>query len=437
MKRWLLCVASTLLAVAGSAPGAAGTVRHLLWDADQRPLYQRCARDFEAANPGVRIRIQQQGWDDYWMTLSTGFISGTAPDVFTNHVSKFAEFVANGVVADLAPLAARDRVALDDYEPGLLAPWQLQQRLYALPADWDTVALLVNVPVLRAAGLTVADVAQADWNPRDGGRFGRLIERLTQDENGRRADEPGFDARRVRVRGYQVAGPGGMMGQTEWSHFAVSAGWRYQDRPWDPALRYDDPLLIDTLDWLAGLNRRGLSATPQALGKLGADSLFAMGRVALLPTGSWMVGNVARHVRFEHAWVPLPVGPTGRRASMRNGLAHSLWSGSRNAGEAWAWLRFLGSRACQAQVAEAGVVYPAVKGLAEVALAAQRRQGEDARAFIEMAAAFTYAAPLAPHAAEVTDRVGSAIERVLAGRVPAAQVMPEVARQVRAISAQP
>jgi multiple sugar transport system substrate-binding protein len=207
--------------------------------------------------------------------------------------------------------------------------------------------------------------------------------------------------------------------------------------PWDAALRYDDPLLIDTLTWLASLPARGLSATPAAMGKLGADAAFIGGRTAIVPSGTWMVGHFQRHVRFNYAWVPLPVGPKGQRASMLNGLALSVWSGSANAETAWQWVRYVGSRECQAVIAAAGVVYPAVKGLGQVAVAAQRAKGVDAGAFLEAARGLTFAPPLVAHAGEVHDVMGSAIERVLSGTAAADKALGEAGRRVRAIAAEP
>ena len=412
-------------------------MRHLLWDSNQRPLYQQCARDFEAANPDVHIRIMQQGWDDYWSTLSLGFIANTAPDILTNHLAKTAEFVRNGVLQDLTPLIARDKVPTDIYEPGLMDPWQRDGRTYALPADWDTVALIVNMDMARAAGVTDAELRRMDWNPRDGGSFARVVAKLTVDQAGRRATDPAFDPKRVRVYGYQTPSHGGMFGQTEWSHFAASAGFRFQSKPWDPDLRYDDPALVDTLSWLATLSGRGLSATAAAIGKMGADAMFTSQRVAMVPEGSWMVGHFARQTRFAYAWVPLPVGPSGQRASMRNGLAHSLWAGSRNKEEAWRWLRHLASPACQARVAEGGVVYPAVKGLGEVALAAQKRMGVDASVFLQAAQGLTFPPPIAANGAEVTDLVSNTMERIFSGRLAAGPALRALAPKVKAIASQP
>jgi multiple sugar transport system substrate-binding protein len=418
--------------------GDTTTLRHVLWDANQRPLYQQCAKAFEAKNPSIRIRIQQLGWDDYWTSLATGFVSGTAPDVFTNHLTHFSEYVLNGVMADLSPFIAREALSADLYEPGLAEMWRHDGRQYGLPLDWDTIALVINVDHLRAAGVELKDLQQLSWNPRDGGSFGRMLERLTVDDNGRHPGDNGFDRKRVRVYGYQNPGHGGMMGQTEWSHFAASAGWRFQSQPWDGALRYDDPVFIETMNWLASLPTQGVSASRDAIGRLGADAMFLSGRVAMVPSGSWMVGHFLRHAtKFKHAWVPLPVGPSGQRASMVNSLALSVWSGAPNKQAAWQWVRFVGSRECQALIAPHGAVFPAVRGLAAVASEAQRLRGVDTQAFLEAARGLTFQPPIVPRAAEVNDLMGSALERILSGRARADQALPQAARQVRALTSQP
>ena len=420
-------------AIAG--PAFSGVVRHALWDAAQKPMVQQCARDFERANPGVQIRIQQQGWDDYWTTLSTGFVAETAPDVFTNHLTKFAAQALNGVLVDLAPLIARDHVPTDLYEKGLLANWSRGAAQYGLPADWDTIALVVNLDMARAAGISLAELQSMNWNPRDGGSFGRIAERLTRDRQGRSLRDAGFDARAVQVRGFQVPGSGGMFGQTEWSHFAVSNGFRYQDAAWQGPLRYDDPALTDTLDWLASLSRRGISGPPKTKSDLGSEALFVTGRAAMISTGSWMLGYFTRSARFAHAFVPLPVGPRGTRATMLNGLAHSIWRGSKNPGEAWLWVRYLGSPACQQVVASHGVVYPAVRGLAEAAAQAQRKSGAEPQAFLDMARERTFGPPIVDQSEQINDLIDAAIEQVLLGRSRAADALGPANRKANALLA--
>src|SRR5215217_2606889 len=72
---------------------ASGDVSYWLWDSNQKPAYQGCADKFHQANPNINIKITQYAWDDYWSKLTNGFVAGDAPDVFTNHLAKYPEFV--------------------------------------------------------------------------------------------------------------------------------------------------------------------------------------------------------------------------------------------------------------------------------------------------------------------------------------------------------
>ncbi|OYV01627.1 MAG: ABC transporter substrate-binding protein [Burkholderiales bacterium PBB5] len=440
LMHWALALAATAGVWAATAPARAApdarpvTVRYALWDANQRPLYQQCADDFQRLHPGIRIRIQQQGWDDYWTTLSTGLVAETAPDVFTNHLSKYPDLVANGQLVDLTPYLRRDGLDLARYESGLAAPWARDGRQYGLPKDWDTVALIVNLDHAHAQGVHEDELRTMRWNPQDGGSFGAVIKRLTRDAQGRAANAPGFDKARVAVFGYQNPGAGGMSGQTEWAALAVSNGFSHQARPWDSVLRFDDPRLADTITWLAGLSGRGLSLAPQALGKLGVDSLFITGRVAMVPAGAWMISHYARQVKFRYAWVPQPIGPSGQRASMLNGLADSIWIGTKQPEAAWAWVRHLASADCQRKLAAAGTVFPAMAGLAAQTQAVFKQRGIDASAFADMAAARTFAPPIVENAAETDQLIGNAIENVLLGRAQAGPALRAANAQARALA---
>ena len=70
-------------------------------------------------------------------------------------------------------------------------------------------------------------------------------------------------------------------------------------------------------------------------------------------TGSWMINWYLDNAKFEKGFAPLPVGPNGRK-SMFNGLADSIWVGSKHQEEAWKWVKFLGSEEGQNIIAESG-----------------------------------------------------------------------------------
>src|SRR5690606_27627933 len=94
-RTWLVFSVLMLTLVAFGSIQAQDTVEltYWLWDVAQVPQYEECAANFEAANPNIAITIEQPGgWFDYWTALQTALVGGSAPDVFTNHLSKYPEF---------------------------------------------------------------------------------------------------------------------------------------------------------------------------------------------------------------------------------------------------------------------------------------------------------------------------------------------------------
>ena len=159
---------------------ATGEVNYWLWDASQLPAYQACADAFHTANPNVKVKISQYAWDDYWSKLTNGFVAGDAPDVFTDHLSKYGEFVAQDQLVPLDATLAKDGFNTDQYQPGLADLWVGQDgKRYGLPKDFDTVAVFYNKKLTEAAGYSDADLQNLSWNPTDGGTYEKLIAHLT------------------------------------------------------------------------------------------------------------------------------------------------------------------------------------------------------------------------------------------------------------------
>jgi len=121
---------------------ASGDISYWLWDAGQLPAYQACADAFHAANPNVNVKISQYSWDDYWGKITNGFVAGDAPDVFTDHLSKYGEFVSQDQLVPLDATLAKDGFNTDQYQPGLADLWVGQDgKRYGLPKDFDTTAI--------------------------------------------------------------------------------------------------------------------------------------------------------------------------------------------------------------------------------------------------------------------------------------------------------
>ncbi len=123
----------------------------------------------------------------------------------------------------------------------------------------------------------------------------------------------------------------------------------------------------------------------------------------MITNGSWMIGQMYGYKGIETGIAPTPIGPNGKRSSMYNGLADSIWVGSKNKPAAAKWVEFLGSADCQDIVGSKGVVFPAVKTSTEKASAAFKAKGVDVSSFLgQVKDGTTFLFPITDHASEIT-----------------------------------
>lgn len=425
----LLTAIFTMLMAVGVQAQDAVTIEYVLWDTNQLPHYQTCADNFMAENEGIIIDIEQLGWDDYWTAITTGFISGDAPDVFTNHLAKYPEFVELGQLVDIQPWVERDGVATDIYYEGLADLWTRDGARYGLPKDWDTVAVVYNVDALAEAGVDPAIMDTWTWNPEDGGEFGEVIAQLSIDENGNNGLSPDFDADNVVQYGFTPGGMGGAYGQTEWSWLAVATGFEFNNGVWGDEYYYDDERIASTIQWLVDLwLEDGFSPTLDEQTGLGRVALFQSGQVPMVVDGSWMIGTYLGS-EFEVGFGRLPIGPEGN-TSMFNGLADSIWVGSENQEEAWEWVKYLASIDCQAVIGESGVVFPAIPEAADMSLATRADNGIDVSAFTEQAAEQTFLFPITDWGGEIATIMTETMDSIGLGEVSAAEGLADANEEI-------
>lgn len=435
-RRKLIAAAAAAAAAssAGYRSGAAqdaATVRYMLWDANQLPAYQACADLFTEANPNITIEIEQLGWDDYWTAVQTGMISGTAPDVFTNHLAKFPEFAERGQLVDIQPMVEEEGLDLSIYQGELTEVWQRDGQRYGLPKDWDTVAMVYNKAMLDAAGVDVAELNELTWNPEDGGTFAELVAKLTLDANGNNALSDDFDSGNIEQYGLSMT-LGDAYGQTGWSFFAGSTGWHFLDAPWTPPFHFDDERFINSFQQLADMqNVSNTAMRDEELVGTFSEQLFSAGTCALIFHGSWMITWLDDNVTFDWGFARLPIGPEGRKC-MINGLADSIWTGSEVQDAAWEWVKFLASTEAQELVGSYGAVFPAIFSGAEAAQAAYEERGLDVSPFLDQAAeeGGTFLFPIADKASEYVAIVQPALQEVAMGLGSAADIIPFMNEEV-------
>lgn len=433
LKRVLAVGVAAALTATVSACGGAGAghadnvITYWLWDSSQQPGYQKCADAFHQAHPDLSVQITQYGWDDYWTKLTAGFISGTAPDVFTDHLTKYPQFEDLNVLLPLDKLKATSDISNSEFQPGLGALWTGPDgHRYGSPKDWDTVGLFYNTQMLAKAGISEHEMAELAWNPDDGGSFEKVVAHLTIDTKGRRGDEPGFDKSHVAVYGLGGLGAGDYMAQTYWSSFAFSNGWTYLNKnPWGDHYNYGDPKLQQTLTWYYGLAKKGYAPRYGAFSdSFGGYNQFAAGKAAIVEDGAWMISSYQSIKDRKWKIAPMPIGPTGHRAGPLGSLADSITKYAKNPENAAQWVKFLSSEQCQDIIGRAGVVFPARPQATELSLQTRKAAGVDASAFSQMVAdKNTFFLPISSYGADIAAIMQPGLEAIFIGQKPVSSLV--------------
>jgi len=385
--------AAAVLVVAGCSTGSASgnTVNWWTWDDKQAAAYGKCATAFEKANPGTTVKITQYNVDDYFTKLTAGFVAGNAPDAFQNSVQYFQAYASQHQLLPLDDLIHQKNFNLKQYSVGVDA-WKFTDgKQYGLPLDWSATGLYYNVDALAKAGYTPADVAKLTWNPDDGGTFDKMAAHLTVDKNGVRGDQPGFDKTHIATYGVGQLATRDFIGETTWSSFVWTLGWRQSDKPqWPSKFLYDDPRFIKTMEYLRSLTDRGLSPKIGEFGTGGQNTisdvdLLGSGKVAMETAGSWSVGSFAKLQGVKVGIAPTVSGPDARtRAVLSNSNGDNIWAGTKNPELAWKWVSYLGSQECQSMASATGTFFPSIPAAMDAATVAMKTQGVDLSVFTAM-----------------------------------------------------
>jgi multiple sugar transport system substrate-binding protein len=418
----------------GSGSGSNVELSYWLWDANQQPGYEKCAQAFTQQNPNITIKFQQYAWADYWTKLTASFVGNAAPDVFTDHLSKYADFAGKNQIVPLDDLIKGSNYDTSVFAKGLIDPWKFTDgKTYGIPKDWDTTAFFYNADMIKDAGYTQQQLEGLTWNPNDGGTFEKLVAHLTIDQNGKRGDEAGFDKNHVKIYGIGVNPEYDVTGQMQWANFTGSLGWDYLDKnPWGTHYNLDDPDFQKTISWFYGLSDKGYmpksgeftDETPTQIGS---------GKVAIGTNGDWASSQFFDLKNVKIGVFPAPVGPSGQRASIFNGLADSISTSSKHQAEAWKWVQYLGSTACQDVIAGEGTVFPAIPSSTEKALITFKAKGWPVDAFYSYVKdGRTFLPPVTTHGAEIGDAVTPALQAIHLGKKPASS-LTDVNKQINSI----
>ncbi|HZU02977.1 MAG TPA: sugar ABC transporter substrate-binding protein [Ktedonobacteraceae bacterium] len=279
---------------------------YALWDPIEETGYKQSVAQFMQQHPNIKVTIEYTPWAQYWQKLSTEFAAGNAPDVFWDHLAYFPQFVQQGQLTDLTSLIKQDNVDMSQYYPQLVQEWTYNGKVYGLPKDWDTIAILYNKQMFQKAGLPAP--TNLTWNPTDGGTFLQTAEKLTLDQNGKHPTDPGFDPKHIKQYGY-VSENNNQEGY--WNFIAMNGG-TFLDKPFGQNFQFNQPPAVQALQFQVDLiNKYHVSPSATETNNNGTvgTQLFEGGKVAMVPLGSWELTGVSQQASIQWGWRHCQLGP--------------------------------------------------------------------------------------------------------------------------------
>ena len=224
--------------------------------------YEKIVEKFEAANPGVTVKLASEPWGSWGQKQPVLIAGGDAPDVFMINGGDAASYYEGGYLADLGDM---DPAFLDKFYPGVLASYRSGETLMALPFTTDCRVLWYNKEIFEAAGL------DPNTPPTTWAELAEYAEKCSQ----------------VTIDGQQVYGFGMDLGLKELpaqSLLAASDG-NILDADMKPAVNTDTfKHFLQTLVDMEGTYQRDYVSMSHE----DVATLFGQKKIAMIIAGGWV-----------------------------------------------------------------------------------------------------------------------------------------------------
>ncbi len=389
------------------------TITWSFWGDDSEvAINSRLAKQFEAENPGVQIKIIHDSWDKYFDLVRTEWVGDKAPDVmFLDNIPTWAG--REGILEKVQPFVDRDKLDTNDFYPGLLDLFRYDKALYGLPRDNDTKVIFVNLDMLQEAGLKVPE---GGWTWQD---LRQAALKLTRRDNQGNIIRYGF----------------AFEPNTWWRLWVWQNGGELYDNftpPLPPTkLLLNNKPASEAVQFFADLINVD-KVTPN-YDQMGSGdqiaSMFATGKLAMAFGNHTNIAVYGKTPGLRWDVVPLPAGK--KRVNVLGGAGYTIHKNSKHKDEAWAFVKWLTGPVGQALFADTGLLVPARRTVREDNLFL-RQQPYNTQVFLqETELGHPYPEFLLSH--DVDGLMDEALKPVWLGKATAAEVFAKLPDAVEPI----
>jgi multiple sugar transport system substrate-binding protein len=299
-----------------------GEVLYWNYMTNMQNIERQILRQFELANPDVKLKAEWIPWQQYWQKLNASLNAGEgAPDVWNTAPTFYYQYVDLGQLLELDDLIKRD-LNVNDYWQRTLGQWRAPQGrgpFFGVPRNYVLSVIYYNKSLMDAAGAAYPDDT---WSTDD------LL------ETAQKVNNPTGDPR-TAVFGFDIPGKGN---RTFLDPLIYANGGRVLNEDLTECV-INSESAIATIKWMQDLYQVH-EVTPAPGFFEGLGNSFQTGRVAMTVTGSWSVGSY-RPIR-AFGW-DIALFPKGSQSRVTYGGPDGfvISKQTKNPEGAWATLRHM------------------------------------------------------------------------------------------------
>jgi len=404
---WLIaCGCAVALALSGVSCQRETGTKIVFWQFWPTEVISPLIAEFEKANPGVKVEMQQLTWQNGFEKIVAAVSSGTQPDLCELGSTWVPKFAADGVLSNLTADVTdlRDQYLFWD-------SCTLNGSVFGIPWVAGTRALFYNKELFAKAGLDPNRPPQT---------WAQLLS----------------FAKKINSPAAGVYGFGLNTGERYilFKKFMPLA-WGNGGTILSPDMRRStlySKQNIEALDFYRSLKPYSLVEKQDVL-----DMTFKQGKVGMVISGGWNLKTIpadAPGLKYGVALIPKPAEGRGSHASFAGSEILVAFANSKHRAGALKLARFLVGREnvialCRATKS----VQPALKGAETDPY--YEAHPEERMFVVQLKTAV--APPAHPKWVEVEDEINAAVEEVLYGRKTSAQALLEANKKIEDIISRP
>lgn len=298
------------LAVAAHADTVRVTVAH--YSDATAPYFQQVASEFEKANPGTTIKIEDVSWDTLQQKLQTDITGGANADLAIVGTRWLLDFVKDDVAEPLD--GYMDASFKNRFIGPFLAPGEINGKVYGLPIAASARALYYNKDLLAKVGYP----------------------------NGPKTWTDVIDASK-KLKAQGIAGFGLQGKEIETDVYFYYALWSYGGEVVgkDGKAAFNSPAGVKAATLYKTLIDDGLTE-PGVTGYSREDvqNLFKQGRVAMVISAPFLSKQIAKEApTLKYGIDPIPMGTTHATYAVTDSIV--MFKNSKVKKSAWKFLDYL------------------------------------------------------------------------------------------------